>query len=119
MRNVKNALLKMGLGSLIFLLCSVTLVAQNITVTGTVTDQTFNEPLIGVTIVVQGTSHGTVTDINGNYTLPNVPADGMLETSYVGMQPQIIPSTESHKLLWPLDRSLLDNDDALEQTPGY
>jgi hypothetical protein len=28
-------------------------------------------------------------------------------------------ATEAHKLLWPIDRALLDNDDALEQTPGY
>lgn len=33
--------------------------------------------------------------------------------------PILNPSTEAHKVLWPLDRALLDNDDALEQTPGY
>ena len=33
--------------------------------------------------------------------------------------PILNESTEANKLLWPLDRSLLDNDDALEQTPGY
>lgn len=31
----------------------------------------------------------------------------------------ILKETESHKVLWPLDKGLLDNDDALEQTPGY
>ena len=33
--------------------------------------------------------------------------------------PILNEATESHKLLWPLDQALLDNDDALEQTPGY
>lgn len=33
--------------------------------------------------------------------------------------PILNEATEAHKLLWPLDRALLDNDDALEQTPGY
>lgn len=33
--------------------------------------------------------------------------------------PILNEATEAHKVLWPLDKSLLDNDDALEQTPGY
>ena len=33
--------------------------------------------------------------------------------------PILDEATESHKVLWPLDKGLLDNDDALEQTPGY
>lgn len=40
------------------------------------------------------------------------------EASYTGIS-ILNKSTESHKVLWPLDRALLDNDDALEQTPGY
>ena len=48
--------------------------AQNVTVSGTVVDSN-NEPVIGLTIVEFGnTSHGTVTDIDGNYTLNNVPS---------------------------------------------
>jgi hypothetical protein len=34
-------------------------------------------------------------------------------------EPILNESTEAHKVLWPIDRALLDNDDALEQTPGY
>lgn len=71
-------------------LSSLSLFAQNITVSGRVTDHLLNEPLIGVTIIVQGTSNGTVTDIDGNYMLANVPATGSLEFSYVGMQTQVI-----------------------------
>lgn len=63
---------------------------QNRTIRGTVTDSK-GEPLIGVTIQVQGASIGTVTNVDGNYSLNNVPADAILVVSYVGMQTQSIP----------------------------
>ncbi len=69
---------------------SLCVVAQTNTVRGTVTDAT-GEPLIGVTIQVQGTSNGTVTDIDGNYVLQNVNSNATLLVSYVGMQSQTIP----------------------------
>ena len=68
---------------------SLSIFAQNITVHGTVKDEN-SEPLIGATIMVQGTSIGTVTDMDGNYTLLNVPRDGKLVVSYVGMETQVI-----------------------------
>lgn len=48
------------------------------------------DPLIGVTVHVQGTTTGTVTDIDGQFSLPNVPPDAILEVSYVGMTTQTI-----------------------------
>lgn len=64
--------------------------AQNVTVSGTVVDSN-NEPVIGLTIVESGnTSHGTVTDIDGNYTLNNVPSNATLMFTYVGMKQQSI-----------------------------
>ena len=67
------------------------LFAQNITVKGTVTDEQ-NEPLIGATVIVQGnTAVGTVTDMNGNYVLSNVPTNGTLVVSFVGMRTQTVP----------------------------
>lgn len=73
------------------LLCAFSLsaFAQNITVKGTITDAS-DVSLIGVTVQVQGTTAGTVTDFDGNYVLSNVPADGILEISYVGMQSQTV-----------------------------
>ena len=55
-------------------------------VTGTVKDYG-GEPLIGVSVVEVGTSNGTVTDINGNYTL-NVKPGACLKISYVGFNPK-------------------------------
>jgi len=69
---------------------SFIMTAQNVTVRGSVSDVT-GEPLVGVTVQVQGTAIGTVTDLDGKFTLPNVPPNTNLEISYVGMRPQIIP----------------------------
>lgn len=63
-------------------LFSFTASAQTSTVTGTVTDE--NGPLPGVTILLKGTSNGVVTDFDGNYTITDVPANGVLVYSYVG-----------------------------------
>jgi len=72
------------------LFTSLTLYAQNITVKGKIID-TNNEPIIGATIIVEGdVSHGTITDMEGNFSLTNVPSNAALQITYVGMQSQII-----------------------------
>ena len=59
--------------------------AQNTKVTGQVLDEN-GEPVIGASVVVKGTTIGTVTDFDGNFTL-DVPSNGkLLEISYVGMK---------------------------------
>ncbi|MGE0019514.1 MAG: TonB-dependent receptor [Draconibacterium sp.] len=63
----------------------VKLFAQQRIVTGKVTD-TKNEPLPGVTVVVKGTTIGTVTNTSGEYSLPNVPENAVLLFSFVGMK---------------------------------
>ena len=67
------------------LLLAVTSVAfaQNIQVSGTVTDATDGSALIGASVVVKGTLVGTSTDVDGKYTI-SVPANGVLEFVYVG-----------------------------------
>lgn len=63
--------------------------AQNQTVSGTVTDDE-GEPLIGASVVIKGQSTGVATDIDGNYTISNVPSNGTLEFRYVGYSSQTI-----------------------------
>ena len=65
------------------LLASASAFAQTKTVTGTVTDAA-NEPLIGASVLVQGTSTGTITDMDGKYSISVTPED-VLAFSYVGM----------------------------------
>ncbi|HBL34034.1 MAG TPA: SusC/RagA family TonB-linked outer membrane protein, partial [Porphyromonadaceae bacterium] len=67
-------------------LCSF---AQNITLRGNVSD-TKGDPLVGVTVQAEGSTAGTVTDADGNFTLPNVPGNATLVVSYMGMRTQTI-----------------------------
>jgi len=54
-------------------------------VTGKVTDSSGN-PLPGVSVIIKGTATGVVTDINGNFSMTNIPDDATLQFSFVGMQ---------------------------------
>ena len=67
-------------------------VLQNNSVSGEVTD-TGGEPLPGVTVTIKGTTQGTVTDLNGNYSIPNIPEGATLVFSYIGMKTQEIVVT--------------------------
>ena len=64
--------------------------AQQKTVSGTITDET-GAPLPGVTVLIQGTINGTVTDADGKYTLSSLPDNAVLVFSFVGMLTQKIP----------------------------
>lgn len=59
-------------------------------ISGTVTSQGDGMPLPGASIVVVGTTNGTTTDFDGNYTLNDVPADAKLAISYIGFLKQEI-----------------------------
>jgi len=61
---------------------------QNI-ISGKVTD-TSNQPLPGVTVVIKGTSQGTITDADGKYSFQELPANAVLMFSFVGMKTQEI-----------------------------
>jgi TonB-linked outer membrane protein, SusC/RagA family len=77
---------------LCLILASATAFAQgNITVAGMVTEKATGLPAIGVSVHVRGTTNGTVTSLDGDYSLTNVPATGTLVFSYVGMLSQEIP----------------------------
>lgn len=82
MKNMRHALL-----FLLVTMISLSVSAQNVTVKGTVTDKT-GETVIGGSVVEKGNpSNGTITDIDGNYTL-SVPSNATLVFSYVGMTTQ-------------------------------
>jgi TonB-linked SusC/RagA family outer membrane protein len=66
---------------------TVDLQQQQPTVSGTVTDES-GQPLPGVTVVVKGTTQGTVTNAEGSYSLSNIPEDATLVFSFVGMHTQ-------------------------------
>ena len=85
----KKAIRSKSIMTLVYLLlASASAFAQTKTVTGTVTDAA-NEPLIGASVLVQGTSTGTITDMDGKYSISVTPED-VLAFSYVGMTSQTI-----------------------------
>ena len=69
---------------------------HKITVSGTVLDKTTNDPLIGVSVVVKGVANaGTITDMDGKFTLKLPYAEAPLVFSYLGYQPQeIVPGAK-------------------------
>jgi TonB-linked SusC/RagA family outer membrane protein len=89
---------------------------QTKTVTGTVVDNT-NEPLIGVNVLVKGTTNGVITDIDGKFSLQQVPTGGTLQISYVGYitQEVVVGNSNTYNI------TLLDDSKALEEVvvTGY
>ncbi|MEL7598959.1 MAG: TonB-dependent receptor [Proteiniphilum sp.] len=87
-------------GKLIYLifalLCSINLVAQKMEVTGKVIDEISN-PIIGASVLEKGTTNGTVSDINGNFTL-SVEKNSILSISYIGCLTREIEITEGGSL---------------------
>jgi len=85
-QRLKNAMI------LLLLLLSFPSIAQNtIKIKGSVVSESDRSPIIGATILVKGTSIGTVTDLNGEYSLSIPETAKSIEISYLGMTPISIP----------------------------
>ena len=81
---------------MLFLTCiwiSVGLVfAQNRTVTGVVIAEEDGEPIIGASVLIVGTTMGATTDMDGKFTLSNVPSSATkIQISFIGLKTQILP----------------------------
>ncbi|TVR14578.1 MAG: SusC/RagA family TonB-linked outer membrane protein [Balneolaceae bacterium] len=84
---------------LLLFAANFTLQAQERTITGTVTFAEDDSPLPGANVVVMDTQIGTVTDVDGNYSL-TIPEDTeQLQFSYVGMQTQLVAVPEDTDVL--------------------
>ncbi|MDR0892265.1 MAG: SusC/RagA family TonB-linked outer membrane protein, partial [Mediterranea sp.] len=80
----------------LFLYSSASLFAQNpVTVTGTVVDKKSNEPLIGTTILEKGTTNGTITDIDGNFSI-HTKSGATLVISSIGYKSIEKPAQAGH-----------------------
>ncbi|MEG2332849.1 MAG: carboxypeptidase-like regulatory domain-containing protein, partial [Bacteroides sp.] len=75
------------------LFCFTNIYAQQFNITGTVIDKKLNEPIIGASVLVKGTSNGTITDMDGQFTLKNLNKGSVLTISYIGYQPQTLTLT--------------------------
>ena len=93
---------------LLLFVCSSGAFAQS-KVTGKVVDAS-GEPIIGACVMVKGTSNGVVTDLDGNYSISNVPAGASLNISYVGYRTRTVAVDGKSQLNVTMeeDRQLLD-----------
>ena len=73
----------------LFSVLAITASAQSKSVSGTVVDKA-GEPVIGASVVVKGTTNGTITDFDGNFSLQGVPNNGTIQISFVGYKTQDI-----------------------------
>lgn len=89
MKHLQTGIARKFFFLMVGLLFSVGLNAQTITVSGVVSDPS-GEPLIGASILAQGTTVGTSTNIDGEYTI-NVAPEATLVVSYVGYDTQNVP----------------------------
>ena len=83
--------------------------AQVSKVTGTVTSHEDGLPVVGASVLVKGTTVGTVTDIDGNFTITNVPSSaGTLVVSFIGMKTQEVAIKPVVKVSLHSDAEVLD-----------
>ena len=93
----------------LFCLMPTMVFAQNLTVEGTVLDES-GEPLIGVSVLVQGQGTGGITDIDGHFRIQNVKLGTKLEFSYVGYltQVQVVKGRSMNITMQPDTKTLED-----------
>ena len=85
--------------------------AQNLAVKGTVTDAN-GDPVIGVYVLLQGSTTGTSTDVDGKYQI-NVPANGTLEFTSVGMKKVVMPVNNKAVINVVMEEESLMLDDVM------
>ncbi|MDR2915462.1 MAG: TonB-dependent receptor plug domain-containing protein [Tannerella sp.] len=86
--NLKK-LAKKTIASLLLSMLSIVAFAQEHAVTGTVIDE-LGDPVTGANVVVVGTTNGTITDIDGNFSLSVAGTAKQLEISFIGMQKEVV-----------------------------
>ena len=83
--------------------------AQTQTITGVVISEEDGQPVIGASVLVKGTQLGTITGVDGDFTLPNVPSSAKtLRVSYIGMQTQEVGIKPNVKIIMKPDTEMLE-----------
>ena len=106
---------KLTSGLLLLAMSAGVVSAQTSKVAGKVVSED-GEPVIGASIVVKGTTVGTVTDYDGNFTL-DVPTDGkQLVISYIGMKSQVVAVSPRVSVTLAADTQTIDDNQRLVVT---
>ncbi len=101
--------------ALILLTLPVALMAQSINIKGTVIDNT-GEPIIGASVVVKGTTNGTITNLDGAFSLTSVKKESTLLVSFIGYTTQEVKASTN-----PIKITLLEDAQTLQEVvvTGY
>ena len=86
----------------------VGMVSAQTKITGTVIAQEDGQPVIGATIMVQGSKTGTATDLDGHFTL-TVPSGKKIQVSYIGMKTQVLTPKKVMKIVLESDQTTLQD----------
>ena len=86
---------------------SISVFAQQITVTGVVKDPT-GEPVIGANVIIKGTTNGTVTDVDGQFMLSASKGD-IISVSFIGYKMQELPAAANMNIILAEDSQMLEN----------
>ena len=83
--------------------------AQTQKITGVVMSEEDGQPVVGASVLVKGTTLGTITDVDGNFNLSNVPSSAKtLQISYIGMQTQEVVIKPNLRVVLKADAQKLD-----------
>ena len=100
----RNKLLLLWLAGMLF---SVQAFAQSITVSGVVKDN-LGEPVIGASVLIKGTTTGTITDFDGNFTLQANQGD-IIAISFIGYKTQELPAAANMNVVMEDDSQMLED----------
>ena len=97
----------------IFLFLTTLVMAQNVTVRGKVTSSGNGEPIPGANVIVKGTTTGTITSINGDFTLTVPSPTATLVVTFIGYTPLEIPLQGRSTLNVALESSVTELDEVV------
>lgn len=92
----------------LMMMLGLTAMAQNIHVKGNVKSGTDGEPMIGVTVMIEGTSTGVVTGLDGDFSLKDVPQNAKIHFSYIGYTDLLLPAQAQMEVVMKEDTELIE-----------
>lgn len=98
--------------SLVFAMSGAMAFAQSKTVSGTIVDD-LGEPVLGANVVIEGTTNGVTTDLDGNFILKDVPENAVLKVSFIGYTTQSVSVSGKSKVSVTLKEETSDLDEVV------
>ena len=103
----------MGKRIVLFLMCLLVVIghlsAQVTKMSGIVLSKDDGLPVVGASVLIQGTTHGTITDVNGKFVLDNIkPTDKKVMVSFIGMKTQVVDVKSFVKVVLVTESEMMD-----------